>query len=71
MQLLDMHKLDSDSSVMDGVMFRAYEKEVAEKRLAFEKAKDAMASKYIPADIKNKVKEWSLNYYTNELSLIV
>ena len=71
MQILDLHKLDTDGSVMDSPVFKAYEQEVIAKRLAFEQAKDKMASENIPSDIANKVKEWSLNYYTNELILTI
>lgn len=67
MQILDMHKMDTDPTFLQSPVFKAYEADVNAKRLAFDKAKDALTSKYIPKDISSNVKEWSLNYYTCEL----
>ena len=68
LQLMDMHKLDEDASLFESPLFKAYEKESAEKRMAFERAKDKMATEVIPADVRAKIKSWSLDYYTNILT---
>ena len=71
MQMIDMHKLDTDTTFLQSPVFKAYEADVNAKRLAFDKAKDALVTKYIPKDISPQVKEWSLNYYTGELTAIL
>ena len=68
-QMLDMHKLDRDTSFMETPIFKAYQQDIENKRLEFDKAKDKMASEYIPENLAEKVKEWNLNYFTNELTI--
>ncbi len=68
-KMIDQHQLDTDTSFMKSPVFREYQKEATAKRLEWERAKDAMALKFIPEKLSDKVKSWNLNYGTNELTL--
>lgn len=70
-KLIDAHQLDTDTSVLDSPVFKAYHDSAVEKRLAFENAKDAMVLKYIPKEFQDRVKNWNLNYSTNELTILL
>ena len=68
-QLVETHNLDEDVSFMQSPVFQALQKDAAQKQIEFEKVKQQMASKHIPADIKDKAKEWNLDYYTCEMTI--
>ena len=70
LKILDMHEVDEDASFMNSPVFKAYQEEAIKKHIIFEKAKAKLSEENIPADIKPHIKEWSLNYYTNELTVI-
>ncbi len=70
-QIIESHKFEEDTSFMESPVFKAYQKDSADKQIAFEKAKNDMAESNIPAHLRDSVKEWNLNYFTCELTLTI
>ncbi len=69
LKVLDMNKLDNDTTLISSPIFKAYEKEAAQKKIAFERAKNTMFNSSVSEDIKAKAKSWNLNYFTEELTI--
>lgn len=70
-EFLTEHQLDTDDRALTSPVFTRFQKDTAKSRLVWERAKDQMALKFIPDNLKDKVKNWNLNYGTNELTLTV
>lgn len=70
-EFLTEHQLDTDDRALTSPVFTRFQKDMTKARLEWERAKDQMALKLIPDNIKDKVKNWNLNYGTNELTLTI
>lgn len=65
------HKYDTDSSVIESVPFKHYEKEFAKAKFAFDTCMNNVQEEYIPDDLKGKVSYWEVVFDDGVLRLTV
>ena len=70
-KILNTHKNDEDASILTSPLFTEYQKMAVSKKTSFETKKTALINNYIPKEIVNRVKTWSLDYLTSELTVVL
>ncbi len=61
------HIGDSDASFVKSPVYKELQKDAEEKRIAWDRAKDEMVQEYIPEDMQNQLRQWTLDYATSTL----
>lgn len=69
--LFDMHALDNNTKVVSSPVVSAYTEKVAEAKVEFEKAKDAIINDFLDKETQKKVTTWSISYSDCELVYVV
>ena len=69
--LLSKHMHDADGSFMASPVLARVREEASMALARWERAKDAMAEKYIPEGKRALVQGWNLDYATCELMLVL
>ena len=67
--LINQHIGDTNDSFMDAPVVTRARKDAAKASVAWERAKNDMVQKFIPADKQKIVRNWNLDYATCELTL--
>lgn len=65
--LIEDHKFDKDTSIVDSDIFKVYEKRAQESYVQYEAAGNIMIKQYEPEEVKGKNYNWSLDFESKKL----
>ena len=68
--LLDTHKLDENTDLLESPVFLEYSKQLSQTKAEYELAKGEL-DKFIPKDILDGKFDWNLNFATSQLEITV